>query len=215
MPLIRGADYIVHSMGILLETDYKGVVSGRESPLTAVQRVFSGRSENPLARGAGAAAPKPDSARQVTYEAMNRDTAVQLARTAADEGAEAFAYISAAGGAPVLPARYMNTKREAEDMIASEFPRLRSFFVRAPFIYDASRPLTVPLAAMTGLGAVFNTVTGGVMKGFLGAAGVKPLKVDAVAEAVVEGLSDTSVRGPVEPPEIEELATKGWRKGML
>jgi len=68
---------------------------------------------------------------------------------------------------------------------------------------------------MTGLGAAFNSVTGGVFGGFMGAAGVKPLKADLVAEAVVEALSDESVKGPVEVPEIEQLAEKAWRKGML
>jgi hypothetical protein len=48
----------------------------------------------------------------------------------------------------------------------------------------------------------------------MGAAGTKPLKADVVAEAVVEALDDGSTKGPVETKEIEELAQKGWRKGM-
>jgi hypothetical protein len=72
----------------------------------------------------------------------------------------------------------------------------------------------VPLAAMTGAGAVFNGVTGGVFGGIMGAAGTKPLKADVVAEAVVEALDDGSTKGPVETKEIEDLAQKGWRKGM-
>ncbi len=68
---------------------------------------------------------------------------------------------------------------------------------------------------MTGLGAAFNGVTGGIFGGIMGAAGVKPLKADLVAEAVVEALDDESVKGPVEVKEIEELAQKAWRKGML
>jgi hypothetical protein len=35
-----------------------------------------------------------------------------------------------------------------------------------------------------------------------------------VADAVVEALSEESVKGPVETAEIEELAQKAWRKGM-
>jgi len=146
---------------------------------------------------------------------MNRDTAITLAQEASKEKVPVFAYISAAGGAPVLPARYISTKREAESAIASNFPNMRSFFVRPGFLYDSSRAFTVPLAAMTGLGATFNGLTGGIFGGLLGAAGVKPLKADLVADAVVEGLSDDSVKGPVETKEIEELANKAWRKGML
>ncbi|RDW65537.1 NAD(P)-binding protein-14 [Coleophoma crateriformis] len=217
-PLLKDADYVVHSMGILLEADYKGVVSGKESPLTGLKRAFSSTkagSQNPLTRAKGEDLKPQEKDGQLTYELMNRDSAIALAREAAEHQVPAFVYISAAAGAPVLPARYITTKREAESTIASEFPRMRSAFVRPGFLYDSSRAFTVPLAAMTGLGAVFNSVTGGVFGGIMGAAGTKPLKADVVADAVVEALSDESVKGPIEIQEIEELAQKAWRKGML
>lgn len=225
-PLLKGADYIVHSMGILLEADYKGVVSGKESPIAGLRKAFDSTrsSPNPLERdGGGSNYQPPQNEKQLTYENMNRDSAVLVARAAADGGAAgdpsapapAFLYVSAAGGAPVLPRRYIDTKREAESLIASGFPRMRGIFLRPPFLYDSSRPFTIPMAAMTGVGAVFNGLTRGVLDGFMGAAGAKPLKVDVVAQAAVEALSDEGVRGPVEVPEIEELANKGWRKDML
>lgn len=224
--MLTGADYVVHSMGILLEADYKGVVSGRESPLAGLRKAFSAgpktnTSTNPLERGtssndnSGSNNNENDNNNQLTYEMMNRDSALVLAREADRHAASAFLYISAAGGAPVLPARYISTKREAESRIASEFPRLRPIFVRAPFLYDASRLFTLPMAAATGVGALFNGVTRGVLSGFLGAAGAKPLKVDVVARAAVEALEEEGTRGPVEVPELEELAEKAWRKGML
>ncbi|KAI3401851.1 hypothetical protein diail_6410 [Diaporthe ilicicola] len=221
-PLLKGADYIVHSMGILLEADYKGVVSGKESPIAGLRKAFDSTrgSPNPLERGSaggsGSSSYKaPENEKQLTYENMNRDSAVLVARAADGEGASAFLYVSAAGGAPVLPRRYIDTKREAESLIASGFPRMRGVFLRPPFLYDSSRPFTIPMAAMTGVGAVFNGLTRGVFDGLMGAAGAKPLKVDLVAQAAVEALSDEGVRGPVEVPEIEELANKGWRKDML
>jgi hypothetical protein len=51
--------------------------------------------------------------------------------------------------------------------------------------------------------------------GFFGAAVTKPLKVDLVADAVVEALADEGVKGPVEVPQLEELASRAWRKTML
>lgn len=218
-PLLKGADYVVQSMGILLEADYKGAISGKESPISGLQRAFSPAkgqgSPNPLERDGGGGAGETPEDHQLTYEMMNRDSAVLVAREASRENVSAFLYVSAAGGAPVLPARYINTKHEAESIIASEFPKMRGVFLRPPFLYDRSRAFTIPMAAMTGVGALFNTVTRGVLAGFMGAAGTKPLKVDIVAEAAVEALSEESVRGPVEVPEIEELANKAWRKGML
>ena len=205
-------------MGILLEADYKGVLSGKESPISGLQRAFSstkGGSQNPLTKKREDDLKPQEKDGQLTYELMNRDSAITLAREAYAEKVPAFAYISAAGGAPVLPRRYIETKRAAESTIASEFPNMRSVFVRSPFMYDSSRTLTMPLAMMVGAGALFNSVTGGIFGGLMGAAGAKPLKVDLVAEAVVEALSDGTTKGPVEIKEIEELAQKGWRKGML
>jgi hypothetical protein len=219
-PFLKGADYVIHSMGILLEADYKGVLSGRESPISGLRKAFSsspGYSQNPLERGPSSQSEihPPNGPRQVTYEMMNRDSAILLAKEAAKEKVGTFCYISAAGGAPVLPTRYITTKREAEDTIAREFPEMRPVFVRPPIMYDASRPLTMPLAGMTFAGSLFNGATGGVLNDFLGGAGQKPLKADAVAEAVVEALEDESVKGPVDVPAIEELAKRHWRRAML
>lgn len=61
-------------MGILLEADYKGALSGKENPITGVWRAFSsakGISRNPLKEGA---APEKS---QLTYETMNRDSGKQ------------------------------------------------------------------------------------------------------------------------------------------
>ncbi|ORY69532.1 NAD dependent epimerase/dehydratase [Pseudomassariella vexata] len=217
--LLKGADFVIHSMGILLEADYKGVLQGRESPISGLKKAFSGAQQpgNPLERDVKESEDiRPSETKeQFTYENMNRDSAIMLAKEANGENVDAFVYISAAGGAPVLPTRYITTKREAESTIASEFPNMRGIFIRAPFMYDSSRPITIPLAAMTGGGVLFNKLTGGVLRGFLGAAAAKPLKADVVAEAVVESLDDGNTRGPVEVEEIEELANKAWRKQML
>ena len=205
-------------MGILMEADYKGLVSGRESPLTGLQKVFAAsrdRGVNPLESKPDEDI-KPKSANdQFSYEVMNRDSAIALAKHANEENADAFCYVSAAGGAPVLPHRYIKTKREAENTISTSFPRMRGVFPRPPLMYDSSRPITMATAAMAGGGTIVNQLTGRYFDRFMGAAGVKPLKVDTVAEAIVEALADENVKGPIEVPELEELATKGWRKTML
>ncbi|PNY27923.1 Uncharacterized protein TCAP_02164 [Tolypocladium capitatum] len=218
-PLLGGADYVVHSMGILLEADYKGIVSGRDSPVAGLQKMFSsssaGRGVNPLDRKPREDIKPSDPKLQFSYEVMNRDSAVALAKHAVEEGVGAFCYISACGGAPIMPPRYISTKREAETAIASNFPGMRGLFFRPPFMYDSSRKFTVGMAAMAGAGTIFNGLTGNYLKDFMGAAGTKPLRVDVVAEAVVEALGDDAVRGPVEVPEMEHLAAKAWRKTML
>ena len=216
--LLEGADAVVHSMGILLEADYKGVLQGKESPVKGLRRAFSSTkfgTQNPLeqAKGADASPQEPDG--QLTYEVMNRDSAVILAREAAVAKASAFCYISAAAGAPVLPQRYITTKRDAESTIASKFPLMRSVFLRPGMLYDSSRSITLALAGMTGMGFIANSMVGGRLTWLMGAGGAKPLKADVVAEAAVEALDDDNVKGTIEVPEIESLANTAWRKGML
>jgi hypothetical protein len=207
-------------MGILLEADYKGVVTGRENPISGLRRAFSstkmGADRNPLddnPDGSGVNAGEKDG--QLTYELMNRDSAIVLAKEANKAGVGSFAYISAAAGAPILPGRYITTKREAESTISSSFPKMRSLFIRPGFLFDSSRGFTIPMAAVTYGGFLANSLTGGNLTWLMGAGGAKPLKADLVAEAVVEGLDDENVKGPVEVKEIEELANRAWRRAML
>jgi hypothetical protein len=73
---LEGADAVIHSMGILLEADYKGVVSGRESPIKGLQRAFSATKAgtlNPLEHKGERLQPMERDG-QLTYEVMNRDT---------------------------------------------------------------------------------------------------------------------------------------------
>ncbi|GAO18906.1 hypothetical protein UVI_02030750 [Ustilaginoidea virens] len=217
-PLLTDADYVVHSMGILLEADYKGILSGKESPLTGLQKMFATvreRGTNPLDGGSGEDIKPADPTDQFSYEVMNRDSAVALAKHASQGKASAFCYISACGGAPIMPPRYITTKRQAEIAITKNFPQMRGIFMRPPFMYDNSRKLTLAMAAMAGAGSVFTKLTGNYLKDFMGAAGTKPLQVDTVAEAVVEALHDEAIQGPIEVPQIEQLANKGWRNSML
>lgn len=68
-------------MGILLEADYKGVVSGKESIVSGLQRAFSSTkrgTQDPLNRGVGEELRPQESDGQLTYEVMNRDTGILI-----------------------------------------------------------------------------------------------------------------------------------------
>jgi len=76
-PFLNGASAVVHTMGILLEADYKGVVQGREPIISGLQRAFSSSkmgSQNPLSRKEGEALEPKEKDGQFTYELMNRDS---------------------------------------------------------------------------------------------------------------------------------------------
>lgn len=81
-------------------------------------------------------------------------------------------------------------------------------------MYDSSRKFTLPIALGGFVASEFNTFLGNKL-GFLGAMAEKPLKVDVVGEAVVEALEEATTKGVVGTKQIEALATKAWRKGML
>ncbi|KAJ9253977.1 hypothetical protein DTO207G8_3838 [Paecilomyces variotii] len=216
-PFLKDANAVVHTMGILLEADYKGVVSGRESIISGLQRAFGPSklgSQDPLKRKEGEPLKPQESDGQWTYEFMNRDSAIALAQETSREHVPTFVYISAAAGAPILPSRYISTKREAETLIASSLPELRSIFVRPGFMYDSNRKFTLPIALGGIVGSELNTLLGGRL-GFLGTMAQKPLKVDLVGEAVVEAISDDAMSGALSIQKIEALATRAWRKSML
>ncbi|EED15016.1 hypothetical protein TSTA_044810 [Talaromyces stipitatus ATCC 10500] len=205
-------------MGILLEADYKGVVQGKESIITGLQRAFSSTkrgTQDPLNRAAGEELRPQERDGQLTYEVMNRDTAIALAQESSFEHVPTFVYISAAAGAPILPGRYISTKREAEAIISSSLPDLRSIFIRPGFLYDSSRKITLPIALNGIIGSQVDALLGGRLKTLAGAMVEKPLKADVVAQAVVESIADESVKGVVGTNKIETLATKNWRKSML
>jgi hypothetical protein len=68
-------------MGILLEADYKGVVQGRESIISGLQRAFSSSklgSQDPLQRKEGEQLDPKERDKQLTYELMNRDSGALL-----------------------------------------------------------------------------------------------------------------------------------------
>lgn len=141
--------------------------------------------------------------------------AITLAQEAVAEKVPSFVFISAAAGAPMLPRRYITTKRDAESTISSSLPNLRSIFIRPGFLYDSSRAFTMPIAFFGGAGHIVNSMIGGRLTWLAGAAVEKPLKADLVAEAVVEAIGDDSVKGVVTTEQIEALANRAWRRGML
>ncbi|EEA23050.1 hypothetical protein TMatcc_001913 [Talaromyces marneffei ATCC 18224] len=217
-PYLKDATAVVHSMGILLEADYKGVVSGKESIISGLQRAFSSTkrgTQDPLNRGVEEELRPQESDGQLTYEVMNRDTAIALAQESSFEHVPTFVYISAAGGAPILPSRYISTKREAESIISQSLPDLRSIFIRPGFLYDSSRKFTLPIALGGMIGAEVDAVLGGRLKSLVGSMTEKPLKADVVAQAVVEAIADGTTSGVVGTKKIENLATQAWRKTML
>ncbi|EWC46998.1 hypothetical protein DRE_03760 [Drechslerella stenobrocha 248] len=80
-PYLTSADAVVHSMGLLLEADYKDVLRGKENPISGLRRAFQNsgspwpKSANPLDKMPGDdVGNTSESRQQLTYERMNRDS---------------------------------------------------------------------------------------------------------------------------------------------
>ncbi|KAJ6263268.1 hypothetical protein Dda_1829 [Drechslerella dactyloides] len=218
---LTSADAVVHSMGLLLEADYKGVLQGKENPITGLRKAFqeSGnpwpKSENPLEKvppssDAGSESTSSEAKQPLTYERINRDSALIAAKSFVESSKaerKTFVYISAAAGFPVLPQRYISTKRETEELLA-QVPDFRSIFFRPGFMYSSERPATVAMSYLTRVSATMNSITGKVFSGLFGAAGASPLQAENVGRAVVRAIEDEAVKGPVEVAQIETLNSR-------
>eukprot|EP00053_Salpingoeca_punica_P013668 m.123641 g.123641 ORF g.123641 m.123641 type:complete len:327 (-) comp16259_c0_seq4:1343-2323(-) len=113
---------VVHSVGTLMENNtYKQLLCGRE----AAQYDFS----------------------QQSFETINRDTLAVLANAAAETpGVQSLVFVSAAAAPPGVDARYLQTKREAEELLLGQQERLRGVVLRPGFLFEDVDPLTSSVA---------------------------------------------------------------------
>ncbi|KDQ60943.1 hypothetical protein JAAARDRAFT_55673 [Jaapia argillacea MUCL 33604] len=151
---------VVHTLGTLLEDGaYKAAVRTGDvvGLVGSITRSFGvGGGKSPLGSAASSAG---------SYETMNRDSALRvcdafLSATPQTESSDpkAFVYVSAEDTLrPWIPARYIETKREAEKEIESMVtikPNFRAVYIRPSLVYHAHlRPLVSPLAALLDLSA--------------------------------------------------------------
>ncbi|CDZ98350.1 Predicted oxidoreductase [Phaffia rhodozyma] len=187
--LLPSTTAVVHTMGILLEGDYKSLVNetslgGMAARLIGSDRFFNG---NPL---------KPGSNNKTGggYEAMNRDSAISvldalLASRAAESISPSssspssvsrmtptvFTYISAEDiFRPFVPDKYINTKREAELLINHylsaqtnevDADKVKGLIVRPGVMTHPSlRPLLMPLAPLLALSASIPPVLPNILR---------------------------------------------------
>ncbi|WVQ80463.1 hypothetical protein IAT38_002568 [Cryptococcus sp. DSM 104549] len=246
--LISSSTAVVHTLGILLEDQgYKQSV--REGDVVGLVKSLAG------AVGGGGGNPlKTEEERRRGYEGMNRDSALTVldtlisatpssptsASSASSPSNQAhsdptsptptrpFVYISAADAfRPVVPRRYIETKREAELEIVrrcAEHPEagVRPIFMRPGLMYHPHvRPLTTLPAFLIDLSSKLSTSTSlpnpfspsSPLHGALESLRTYPLHVDHVAGAVLRCIEEGR-EGVVEVPEMRAWAGLG-RKADL
>ncbi|ORZ25045.1 hypothetical protein BCR42DRAFT_578 [Absidia repens] len=142
--VIKDVTNVVHTVGIILESDYKKAVNdptvlGALCGATKVLGEVVGMTDrgNPL-----------DPKRQVlpTYEAVNRDTAMSVAKEVATLSTmESYVYVSASDIFPFINPRYITSKRQAERYLFAR-PEFKSIILRPGFMYNEQRASAIPIA---------------------------------------------------------------------
>ncbi|EMD38265.1 hypothetical protein CERSUDRAFT_113431 [Gelatoporia subvermispora B] len=167
LPSVHG---VVHTTGILFEdTRYKSALAKGNVPelmaAIAASVGLGGDKENPL---------KERDPRS-SYDAMNRDAALRVCEAfvaskpeGQSDAPRSFVYLSAEDcGRPFIPARYTETKREAElgiERMTAENPAYRGVYMRPTMIYHPHyRPMTSPIAALADLSATIHAKAPGVL----------------------------------------------------
>ncbi|KAF9437482.1 hypothetical protein BGZ76_000562 [Entomortierella beljakovae] len=197
--VIKGTNAVVHTVGLLLEDNYKDIVHSQNIDDLAKAFQSAVRGQNPLDTGK---APKSG----LTYERVNRDTALTVAKEAGKEGVESFVYISAAFAPPMVPNRYITTKREAEQGLLTNTDHIRPIIFRPGFLSTPERPLTLPLA---GLLQVSSEILGNSLKGtipFAQAISTPPMSMETLARAVMNSIDNKDIKGIIDVDGIAELA---------
>jgi len=231
---------VVHTLGTLIEDGkYKQAVKQGDllGLVTSFCESVTGDCGNPLEK-------TTYDLQRDSYEVLNRDTALRVCQRFISSSADTdihniprpFVYISAEDVfRPIIPARYIETKREAEQgieaLIADE-PDYRGVYIRPSLVYHAHhRPLTTPAAVLLDLSATLHSKipptlpTPSSMLRHLGshsptstspfdsianALSIPPIHVDHVAEAICAVLNSSTdpVRGVVGVRRMRELI--GW-----
>jgi len=236
---------VVHTLGIIIEdSTYKQALKEGNVPrlMGSFFRAMTGNHGNPLENAA-------EGARTVSYELINRDAALRVcdafvSSTSSIEASNTprpFVYISAEDvSRPIIPARYIETKREAEQRIEAimvKNPEYRGVYIRPSLVYHAhQRPLTTPAAVLLDLSATLHSklpstfptpsnvirTLGSIFSrpgapSSLGAIAdaltIPPIHVDHVAEAICATLDSSAnpIRGVVGVRQMRELV--GWSDG--
>ncbi|KAI0374924.1 NAD-P-binding protein [Pilatotrama ljubarskyi] len=164
--LLPGVTAVVHTIGTLFEkSGYKSAVKDGSVP-----RLVSDVAAN--AAGAWSANPleSEEKRREGSYALINRDTALTVCEAFINSkpaemklvGPRAFIYLSAEDcGRPVIPAGYIETKREAEAAIErmtnDSNPNYRGVYIRPSLIYHPHfRPIISPIAALLDFSATIH-----------------------------------------------------------
>ncbi|KAF8921243.1 mitochondrial protein [Mucidula mucida] len=221
-PALQSADGVVHTLGTLLDDGaYKQAI--KDGNILGLAQSLLGGNANPLKKTSSASG----------YDRLNRDSALRVCEAFVNSpssdsqlAVKPFVYISAEDiFRPVVPARYIESKREAEagieGLVAQQSTAFRGVYIRPSLVYHAHfRPLSTPLAALLEFSAQMHAKVPKAiptpssilrrlgLESVPNALTIPPIHVDHVGEAICAALENETVKGVVGVREMRELI--GW-----
>ncbi|KAL0071356.1 hypothetical protein AAF712_001213 [Marasmius tenuissimus] len=223
---------VVHTIGTLFEDGgvYKAALREGDVPKLV------GGFFNTVMENINGSNPLAQKQREGSYERLNRDSALRVCEAFVQSGEgkaypkpRPFVFISAEDfSRPIIPSRYIETKREAEQGIGTLVSRkpdqYRGVYIR-PTLFDLSAALHTkgppgvpkPADVLRRLGNALSPRSlppenhvdlGSTLESVANALTIPPIHVDHVGDAVAVALQLDSVRGPVGVQMMRELI--GW-----
>jgi len=175
---LQSATSVVHSLGMLMENDYKRWLGKTETPRKGSE----------------------------TLERINRDSAVLALQEAELAGIKSFVFISAGAALPFLN-QYVNTKHQAERVILKSKLRsivLRPNFIYSD---DAvTQGIAAGMQAAKLILSPLKSIIPAVTLNTVDCSMADPLSAEMVAEAVLKGVIDEKVNGIYTVDGIRSLA---------
>lgn len=197
---LKDKDAVVHSIGILFEnSNYKKSMNSNFDILNDIQNLASSiRGTNPMEKNS-----------HQTYEAIQRDSAVMLADTYLQEHPHkpTFVYISADIQIPIVPSRYLETKREAEFELSCK-KGLRTIIMRPGFMYDEAKKHFLDNRNLIRLfltaGYDVKESIFGESVSYLNSLVKPPISTEQVSKKVIEKIKDEKFSGIVTLDEMSQ-----------
>lgn len=134
----------------------------------------------------------------ITYERINADAALLAADEAVEAGAESFVFLSAGDKPPIVPSAFIQAKRRAEREIQERHPDLRLVSLRPNLVYGDQKTGTPTLAALLDCLKDYSPHSYASHEG-------RPLPVELVAAAAVQGAVSETLEGTLSINHIEDV----------
>ncbi|CAN3355751.1 MIOREX complex component 2 [Diutina catenulata] len=203
---LKGIDTVVHSIGMLFENpEYKQVANSNLGFVSDVQSVLNWvtrKGANPMEKNY-----------YHTYEAVQRDSAGLLADAVVEANPEStpnFVYVSADSQIPMVPDRYLLTKREAEFELANK-PHLGAIILRPGFMYERHVAGKAPtnrdiVKSILNLGYAAKQCIVGDNVSYVNDLVRPPISTETVAQVMYDKIEDSAFPGGTVT--LEEMVRK-------